>query len=152
MTLIFPWWTPPQQDGRTCLKEKNFSNSCQQWVGSRTHRRHLCSGWWGVERGAGVWPPSIWHAGVTQPPVCPAFWTSWVSNERFSGFSFCLPGARPTLAGWGETPRGSSLPLLLDILLTCCLFPSLECKIHEGKGFSRSCLLSHLQFLGQCLF
>ena len=26
--------------------------------------------------------------------LSPAFCPSWVSNERFSGFSFCLPGAR----------------------------------------------------------
>ena len=142
MTLIFPWWTPPQQDGRTRLKEKNFSNSCQQWVGSRTHRGQLCSGRWGVERGAGVWPPSPWHAGVTQPPVCPAFWTSWVSNERFSGFSFCLPRARATPAGWGETPSGSSLPLLpLGSTGAGGLPHTLSCQIQGAAA--QLCFLIH---------
>lgn len=38
-----------------------------------------------------------------------------------------------------QTKTRSEVP---DILPVCCLFPSLDCKIHAGKDFSRSHILS----------
>ena len=111
MTLIFFWWTPSQQDGRTCLKEKNFSNSCQQWVGSRTPGAPALWVMRSWERGWGPasLPMTCWCHSASFPlpsalPGCP------MRDSLASVFAYLVHG--PPLTGCREMLNGSSLPLL----------------------------------------